>query len=133
MMVIAVRQLRHRLGLLQRTLTPDHSGGFQETWQEIAQNWGRIIPLYTQQSSGESSKSIRLGGKEIQSLGYKVILQNDYLRPAFQRFVWKNRVFALTTQPEEEIGGHFMVCYASELLTSENKNQQNNLANDGEQ
>lgn len=119
MMAIAVRQLRHRIILLKRILESDEYGGFKECWQTIATCWARVMPLLSQQASGDSARAIRTGGREIQTLSFEVVLSADYKRPKFERFEWKNRIFALTTQPETQLGGNFMVCYAYELLASE--------------
>jgi head-tail adaptor len=120
-MGMAIRVLRERIDLLKRKLEPDAIGGVREHWEKYQSTWARITPLYAQGAKNESAKSIRLGGKEIESPHYKIILSASVNRKAFQRIRWKKRTLALTTQPEYEPGQRFMVCYASELQEGERR------------
>jgi head-tail adaptor len=121
-MKIAIRALNSRVDLLKRKLVPDDIGGFQETWENLTKTWAHIAPLYTHGSKGDAAKGVRLGGKEIQSLGFKIVLNHHIKRLSFERIKWQGRLLALTAQPELEESRQFVVCYASELLISEQGN-----------
>lgn len=118
-MTSAVRSLNERVTLLERLLVPDTQGGFSEQWQQGNQVWARVIPLYMQGSRGERGKGVRLGGKEIQSLGYKIIFNAAVLQKTFQRIIWRTKTLALTTQLEKDHNCRFAYGYASELTLSE--------------
>lgn len=118
-MTLAVRSLNERVTLWERLLIPDAQGGFTEQWHQQNQMWSRIIPLYVQGNRSDHNKSVRLGGKEIQSLGYKIIFNAPILKKTFHRIVWRTKTLALTTQPELDHNRRFALCYASELTSSE--------------
>jgi len=55
----SIGALRHRLTLEQSSLTPDGGGGVTESWVQVAQFWGKIIPL----SGRESVEAARIAGR----------------------------------------------------------------------
>ncbi len=118
-MTASIRSLRERVDLFQRKLETDQVGGFKEKWEKVRSTWASISPLYTSSARAENVKGIRLGGKEIQSLGYKIMLNGFFKNVPFQRIVWQGRTLALTTQLEWDFQHRFAVGYASELLDSE--------------
>ena len=122
-MKTSARILHERIPLLMRTLTPDNQGGYDEQWQELGRFWVRVIPLYTQGSRGDYVKSIRLGGKEIQSLGYKIIVNAPTAKKTFHRLLWRGKTLALTTLPEVDDDRRFALYYASEIMASEGHSQ----------
>ncbi len=120
-MSISIRALQERVDLVKLILDADEQGGFQESWKKCVTTWAKVTPLYTQGYRGDHAKGIRLGGKEIQSLGYKVMLNVHYKDTEFQRVVWRDKILALTTQPESDETRRYIIFYASALQSSERK------------
>ena len=50
--------LRHRITIQQRTLTPDGLGGHTETWSELATVWAAVWPV---------SAKERIAGSQVQA------------------------------------------------------------------
>lgn len=87
-------RLRHRLVLQQEVLTPDESGGFTRSWQDVAALWAEIVPLGGSDSRniGATKETFAAGQMQAQ-VSHRILLRyREAVTPAM-RLLFDGRMF----------------------------------------
>lgn len=103
--------LNRLLALETAQKTPDGAGGYQRSWNEIAQHWCALAPLSARQAAGETVP-LAVGGYEIT---LRALPFDHAQRPrAGQAFRHGTRRFVVTSVTENDAAGKYLVCQAKE-------------------
>lgn len=88
-------RLRHKLTLQQEAATPDGSGGYVKTWQNIADLWAELIPITNASSklSNSAGKETLAAGQVQSELSHKLLLRYRSDITAAMRLVFEERIF----------------------------------------
>lgn len=80
-----VSRLRHRLALQQETVTPDGSGGYTQSWQNVADLWAEILPI--------SGKERLFAGQMQAEISHKITIRFRTGIVAGMRLLYDSRAF----------------------------------------
>ena len=103
--------LRHILTLENRSQSPDHGGGWQESWLKLGQHWASIQP-----SNGAEVNS---ASRQAQRITHRIMLRyagsGSSMRPrADQRFRFKDRIYAIRAVFDGDSRGRTLTCLCEE-------------------
>lgn len=108
-------RLNRKLVLEEAQRLPDGAGGFNLTWAAKGTLWASIDPGSGRERAGESVT--------VSSVGYRITVrgapQGAPSRPKpEQRFRDGTRLLRITAVTEDDAGGHYLTCFATEEVLS---------------
>ena len=97
---------RHELALEDVTRTPDASGGYVESWAEIATVFARIEPLAAESRFGAD--------QTLEAVTHRVTMRHREGVASGMRLVRAGRIFEIVTVHDPDETGRYLVCRARE-------------------
>lgn len=99
--------LRHRMHVEALMEVPDGAGGFDETWQEIAECAAYIEPLSVKQNFAADQADERASHRV--TIRYRQDIQSG------QRFAFDGRFFRIVTVQDPDETKRYLICRTEEI------------------
>lgn len=94
-------EMRIRVRVCRRQRVPDAHGGLSQNWHEEEERWGILKREDRFFASSHKVEGIEAGTLPQKQIMYSLKMRQDPQRAPFERFLWKNSVYAILSQ---EIG-----------------------------